>query len=72
MQDDRVPFELMRGKRLCGIEPRITPSGQYEHGNSEFRERGTIDPATVATLARETARLNAESGDPTKPPRYRI
>jgi hypothetical protein len=65
VEDHRVVFGFFRGKRLTGIEPRITPSGKYELGNIVFFEGDEIEPAQVERLAREAARLNAELGDPT-------
>ena len=65
VEDHRVVFGFFRGKRLTGIEPRIKPSGKYELGNIVFFEGDAIDPAQVAALAGEAARLNDQLGDPT-------
>jgi hypothetical protein len=64
-EEHRVLLGFWRGKRLTGIEPRIKPSGKYELGNIVLREDEGIDPAKVAELAREAARLNDQLGDPT-------
>src|SRR5690242_8704214 len=65
VEDHRVVFGFWRGKRLTALEPRIKPGGKYELGNIVFFEGDTIEPAHVARLAREAARLNEELGDPT-------
>ena len=65
VEEQRVLLGLWRGKRLTNLEPRIKASGKYELGNIVFLEGDGIDPVTVADLAREAARLNAELGDPT-------
>jgi len=60
----RVLFGFWRGKRLCGIEPRLKPGGKYELATIEMREGDAIAPETVTALVREAARLNAELGNP--------
>lgn len=65
VEDHRVLLGFWRGKRLTSLEPRIKASGKYELGNIVFFDGDGIDPVTVADLAREAARLNAELGDPT-------
>ena len=65
VEEHRVVFGFWRGKRLTVIEPRIKPGGKYELGNIVFFEGDTIEPAHVARLAGEAARLNEELGDPT-------
>ena len=65
VEDERVVLGFWRGKRLTALEPRIKPSGKYELGNIAFFAGDTIEPDSVAQLAREAARLNRELGDPT-------
>lgn len=65
VEDHRVVLGFFRGKRLTALEPRIKPSGKYELGNVVLHEGDGIEPAKVAELAREAARLNDELGDPT-------
>ena len=65
VEDHRVVLGFFRGKRLTALEPRIKPSGKYELGNIVLHEGDGIEPAKVAGLAREAARLNDELGDPT-------
>ena len=65
VEDERVVLGFWRGKRLTGLEPRIKPSGKYELGNIVLHEGDGIEPAKIAGLAREAARLNDELGDPT-------
>jgi len=59
-------FGVWRGQRLLEIEPRLKPGGQYEMASVILREGETIEPGTVAALARAAVALNAELGDPTK------
>lgn len=66
-EEHRVLLGFWRGKRLTHLDPRIKPSGKYELGNLVMTEETIVDPALVARLAAEAARLNAELGDPTKP-----
>lgn len=60
----RVLLGFWRGKRLRTIEPRIKASGKYELGNLVMVEATQVSPDTVATLAAEAFRLNAELGNP--------
>jgi hypothetical protein len=60
----RVLLGFWRGKRLRGLEPRIKASGKYELGNLVMTEGTDVSAETVATLAAEAFRLNAELGNP--------
>lgn len=62
---ERVLFGFWRGQRLCGIEPRLEPGGQYEMATLELREGMSIDAATVKRLTLEAVTLNRTLGDPT-------
>lgn len=63
-EEHRVLLGFWRGKRLRALEPRIRASGKYELGNLVMAEATELSPATVATLAAEAFRLNAELGNP--------
>lgn len=63
-EERRLLLGFWRGKRLCGIEPRIKPSGKYELGNLVLTEATSIAPKMVEKLAAEAFRLNTELGDP--------
>lgn len=63
-ESHRVLLGFWRGKRLRTIEPRIKASGKYELGNLVMVEATHVSPDTVATLAAEAFRLNAELGNP--------
>jgi len=60
----RVLLGFWRGKRLRMLEPRIKASGKYELGNLILTETTEVTPGTVARLAAEAFRLNAELGNP--------
>ena len=62
----RVLLGFWRGKRLTGIEPRLTGGGKYEMATLEIREGTAVSPALVSRLARAAVRLNKTVGDPTK------
>jgi hypothetical protein len=64
-EENRVLFGFWRGKRLLGIEPRMTGTGKYEMKTLDLREETDIDPAVAAELVREAIKLNREIGDPT-------
>jgi hypothetical protein len=63
-EDNRVLFGFWRGKRLLGIEPRMTGGGKYELRTLDLREETPIDPAVAEELIREAIRLNRELGNP--------
>jgi len=64
-EEHRVLLGFWRGKRLRALEPRIKASGKYELGNLVMTEATQVTPETVAKLAAEAFRLNAELGNPT-------
>ncbi|MCL6698074.1 DUF1801 domain-containing protein [Sphingomonas sp. NSE70-1] len=64
-EDHRVLFGFWRGKRLLGIEPRMTGTGKYEMKTLDLREDTQIDPAVAEQLIREAIRLNRTVGNPT-------
>jgi hypothetical protein len=64
-EEHRVLLGFWRGKRLRDIDARIKASGKYELGNLVMTEATQVVPETVAKLAAEAFRLNAELGDPT-------
>jgi hypothetical protein len=64
-EENRVLFGFWRGKRLLGIEPRMTGTGKYEMKTLDLREETDIDPAVAAELVRGAIKLNREIGDPT-------
>jgi hypothetical protein len=63
-EERRVLLGFWRGKRLRELEPRIKASGKYELGNLVMTEGTDVSEHTVATLAAEAFRLNAELGNP--------
>jgi hypothetical protein len=63
-EENRVLFGFWRGKRLLGIEPRMTGGGKYELRTLDLREETPIDPAVAEELIREAIRLNRELGNP--------
>lgn len=63
-EEHRMLLGFWRGKRLREIEPRIKASGKYELGNLVMTEAIEFTPGTVARLAIEAFRLNAELGNP--------
>ena len=63
-EEHRVLLGFWRGKRLRELEPRIKASGKYELGNLVMTEATEVAPGTVARLAAEAHRLNAELGNP--------
>ena len=63
-EDHRVLFGFWRGKRLLGIEPRMTGTGKYEMKTLDLREETAIDPAVAEKLVREAIRLNRAIGNP--------
>src|SRR3546814_4260663 len=64
-EEHRVLLGFWRGKRLRALEPRIKASGKYELGNLVMTEATQVTPETVAKLAAEAFRLNAQLGNPT-------
>jgi hypothetical protein len=64
-EDHRVLFGFWRGKRLLGIEPRMTGGGKYELRTLDLREDTPIDPAVAERLIREAIKLNRTVGNPT-------
>jgi hypothetical protein len=50
-EDARGLLGFWRGKRLTGIEPRLTGGGKYEMAALEIREGTAIRPALVSRLA---------------------
>ena len=64
-EEHRVLFGFWRGKRLLGIEPRMTGSGKYEMKTLELREDTPLDPAVAEKLIREAISLNRTIGNPT-------
>ena len=62
--EERVLFGFWRGKRLLGIEPRMTGTGKYEMKTLDLREETSIDPAVAERLIREAIRLNRTIGNP--------
>jgi hypothetical protein len=62
--EDRLLFGFWRGKRLLGIEPRMTGTGKYEMKTLDLREDTPIDPAVAERLIREAIRLNRTIGNP--------
>lgn len=67
-EEHRVLLGFWRGKRLTHLDPGIKPSGKYELANLTLREGDSVDPAHIAMLASEAAKLNADLGDPTVRP----
>ena len=63
-EEDRVLFGFWRGKRMLGIEPRLTGGGKYELRTLALREDTPIDPAVAEQLIREAIRLNRTIGNP--------
>ena len=63
-EEDRVLFGFWRGKRMLGIEPRLTGGGKYELRTLALREDTPIDPAVAERLIREAVRLNRAIGNP--------
>jgi len=63
-EEHRVLLGFWRGKRLRELEPRIKASGKYELGNLVMTESTEISAETVAALAAEAFRLNAQLGNP--------
>lgn len=63
-EEHRVLLGFWRGKRLRELEPRIKASGKYELGNLVMTESTEVSAETVATLAAEAFRLNAQLGNP--------
>ena len=64
-EEHRVLFGFWRGKRLLGIEPRMTGTGKYEMKTLELREDTPIDPDVAEKLIREAINLNRTIGNPT-------
>ena len=62
--EERVLFGFWRGKRLLGLEPRMTGTGKYEMKTLELRENVPIDPEIAERLVREAIRLNRTIGNP--------
>ena len=63
-EEHRVLLGFWRGKRLREQEPRIKASGKYELGNLVMTESTEVSAETVAALAAEAFRLNAQLGNP--------
>jgi len=63
-EEHRVLLGFWRGKRLRELEPRIKASGKYELGNLVMTESTEVSAETVAALAAEAFRLNAQLGNP--------
>jgi hypothetical protein len=63
-EEHRMLLGFWRGKRLRDIEPQIKASGKYELGNLVIGPDTDVAPETVAALAAEAFRLNAELGNP--------
>lgn len=63
-EENRVLFGFWRGKRLLGIEPRMTGTGKYEMKTLDLREETAVDPAVAEQLVREAIRLNRTIGNP--------
>ena len=64
-EEQRVLFGFWRGKRLLGIEPRMTGTGKYEMKTLELREDTSLDPVVAEMLIREAINLNRTIGNPT-------
>ena len=65
-EEARVLVGFWRGQRLRHIEPRLKPGGKYEMATLVLSEDSQVDPAAIAALGREAARLNEMLGDPAK------
>jgi hypothetical protein len=63
-EENRVLFGFWRGKRLLGIEPRMTGTGKYELKTLDLREETSVDAAVAEQLIREAIRLNRTIGNP--------
>ena len=74
LHDVRVPSvdypiangKKRRGKRMLGIEPRMTGGGKYELRTLDLREDTAIDFTVAERLIREAIRLNRAIGSPTE------
>ena len=64
-EEHRVLFGFWRGKRLLGIEPRMTGTGKYEMKTLELREDTHLDLEVAEALIREAINLNRTIGNPT-------
>lgn len=64
-EPERVLLGFWRGQRLLGIEPRLKGGGKYEMATLVIGSDTSLVPGTIASLAREAARLDARLGDPT-------
>lgn len=65
-EESRVLYGFWRGKRLLGIEPRMTGAGKYEMRTLDLRKGDTIAVSVASNLAKEAAALNRKLGDPTR------
>jgi hypothetical protein len=63
-ESKRVLFGFWRGRRLRGIEPRLTASGKYEMATLELHNDETIAPAVARRLVKHAVALNKKLGDP--------
>ena len=65
-EEHRVLLGFWRGKRLREICPLLKPGGKYEMASLELRENDRFSAALARRLAKESVRLNATLGDPTR------
>lgn len=64
-EEHRVLYGFWRGKRLLGIEPRLTGTSRYEMASLALHADTPLEPQVAAVLAREAVALNRAVGDPT-------
>lgn len=65
-EEKRVLFGFLRGKRLRNIDTRLKASGKYELATMQLLEGDAVSNAVARRLTRESIKLNALHGDPTK------